>query len=201
MQQATSTETQVIREPYYEIYNTYPESVLIDAPVNIDPAKETRTYQAPDKKFTIQIPYNPDWGIGRFRLELFEQIDSPLGKAVLTFGPLRIIPFEGCCWIGREFYLSAQPKRTIEQIKTSESEQSDIEVVRIGSRQVAKLTYKCPDQEGLAGYPEDENCFFGLNTRYEIPLEETNLLITGSTFAQNPDLAIEEMIKSIKEHR
>ncbi|MCE9586398.1 hypothetical protein K8R04_03710 [Candidatus Uhrbacteria bacterium] len=194
-EQKSDTKTrQVIRSPYNELNSEYPDLEIMSAPISVERPFERRVYEDKVNKFSLRVPYNPLWGIGRFVLEPYEQIQD-YGSTLIVFGPLRVIPFEGCCIIARDFSFETRAPRSMRQIQDQEGAEYRVEIVTMGKHQVAKIISKCPDSTGMEDCPDEPYAF--VEIRYEVLLDNVNLVFRHSPFIDNPEPSIKETIESI----
>lgn len=91
-------------------------------------AEPTKTVEYTDSvgRFTIELPYNPDWGNDKYRIAPFDELDKPIDdgtgevKSTTQYGP--ISGGEGCGWY-RFGKLSVREKRTFDEIKADLSKE------------------------------------------------------------------------------
>lgn len=195
--ETTTTHGSVIHSPYDELRRFSDDELLAGTGwgngEKIPSATSTFHFEDTKNGFSVEIPYSVSWTVMGFSLDPIE----PVSDHEYTFGPLRVIPFEGCCAIDRDYLISIMPSRSVEQIRNEEASSSTITLETIHGFTVLKKLFICPPGE-RSMEESSGDCYFESAPRYEVLIPGANLVFSASPFAQDGDAGLRKVIQSLK---
>lgn len=131
-------------------FGTVMDDIMCKELFNVDPANTQVEYKNIDKGIIVSLPYNDNWGNGKYRVNPYDYEINPYGENydIVSFG--RIDVFEGCGWI-RNYTLkimkSNETSEVISNLKDGDLTSAP-SIIRINGRDVIKY-----EGYGLCNYP------------------------------------------------